>query len=51
MFYYRERSLSRGLFCTELILQVITKDIYFCDVNDILNENDLIHLYSMAIMK
>jgi len=47
----RKGSLSRGLYCTELILQVITKDIHFCDVDDALNENDLVRLYSMALMK
>lgn len=47
----RKGSLSRGLYCTELILQVITKDIHFCNVDDVINENDLVRLYSMAIMK
>lgn len=50
MFFCKGRSLPRGLYCTELILQVITKDSYFCDVDNIINENDLIHLYSMAII-
>lgn len=47
----RGKSLSRGLYCTELILHVITKDIHFCEVDDVIKENDLIRLYSMAIMK
>lgn len=54
MFYFvvpRGKSLPRGLFCTKLILQVMTKDAHFCDVKNTTNENDLVRLYSMAIMK
>lgn len=51
VFCFRGRSLPRGLFCTELILEVITKDVYFCDVHNAINENDLVRLYSMAILK
>lgn len=51
MFYCRGGPLSRGLHCTELILEVISKDTYFCDVDIVINQKDLIRLYSMAIMK
>ncbi|XP_025203994.1 uncharacterized protein LOC112600885 [Melanaphis sacchari] len=47
----RGRSLSRGLYCTEMILQVIVKDVHFYEVDELISESDLIHLYSMAIMK
>ncbi|XP_026810744.1 uncharacterized protein LOC113552198 [Rhopalosiphum maidis] len=47
----RGRSLSRGLYCTEMILQVIIKDVHFYEVDELISESDLIRLYSMAIMK
>ncbi|XP_015379520.1 PREDICTED: uncharacterized protein LOC107173474 isoform X2 [Diuraphis noxia] len=47
----RGKSLCRGLYCTEIILQVIVKDVYFYEVEEPTNESDLIRLYSMAIMK
>ncbi|XP_060879384.1 uncharacterized protein LOC132951605 [Metopolophium dirhodum] len=47
----RGKSLCRGLYCTEMILQVIIKDVYFYEVDEPTNESDLVRLYSMALMK
>ncbi|KAL4150064.1 hypothetical protein QTP88_003905 [Uroleucon formosanum] len=47
----RGKSLCRGLYCTEMILQVVIKDVYFYEVDELINESDLVRLYSMAIMK
>ncbi|CAI6367525.1 unnamed protein product [Macrosiphum euphorbiae] len=47
----RGKSLCRGLYCTEMMLQVIIKDDYFYEVDEPTNESDLVRLYSMAIMK
>lgn len=34
-----------------MILQVVIKDVYFYEVDELINESDLVRLYSMAIMK
>ncbi|XP_050536113.1 uncharacterized protein LOC126902665 [Daktulosphaira vitifoliae] len=47
----RVESLPRGLQCTEILLQVVIKDPYFCKNSKLINESDLVRLYSMSVMR